>query len=144
MLRTIADVYDVLIKDPEMVATWLARIGRFGGQHPTSNVLIHSLEVVHRCPEKLKLWGLLHDVHEVLTGDVTKGYKSQSLILQQETFDGYLCSRLGVSSETRQLVSQIDISTSELELKRWESMEWAYEGTSKEFSELFDTLWMGR
>lgn len=86
------------VDDPRWLAQCLQRIGRFGGQHPTANVLMHSLEVWWMCrhekPET-QLFALLHDAHEVITGDVTRIAKSLELHRAQEHLDSVLLQRLG-------------------------------------------------
>lgn len=88
--------------NPAWLAKCLGRISRFGGQHPESNVLRHSLEVWHLCraftPAE-KLWALYHDAHEVVSGDVTRVCKNEGTKEFQRVADETLKQRLGVAGE---------------------------------------------
>jgi hypothetical protein len=66
----------------------MQRIHRFGGQFEGIHVLGHSMEVASRLDRPVdKLWGLLHDAHEVLSGDVTRQFKSAHLLGLQAKCD---------------------------------------------------------
>lgn len=83
------------IADPLWFAGCLERIHRFGGQFPGIHVLGHSMEVCHRLERPIdKLWGLLHDAHEVLSGDVTRQFKNLDLLKYQERCDVVLVMAL--------------------------------------------------
>jgi hypothetical protein len=76
------------IADPLWLAECMQRIHRFGGQFEGINVLGHSMEVADRLDRPIdKLWGLLHDAHEVLSGDVTRQFKSLDLLQWQARCD---------------------------------------------------------
>jgi len=78
LITTAEELADAIVTDPERVAACLGRINRFGGQVPHCTVLRHSLHVFERIDadfdssDAARLWALLHDVHEVLTGDVVR------------------------------------------------------------------------
>lgn len=76
------------IADPYWLGLCMQRIHRFGGQLEGINVLGHSMEVASRLERPIdKLWGLLHDAHEVLSGDVTRQFKNLDLLTYQERCD---------------------------------------------------------
>ncbi len=100
LITTAEQLTEAIVSDPERVAACLGRIHRFGGQVPNCTVLRHSLEVYHRIdadPDSLdaaRLWALLHDVHEVLTGDVVRPYVTARLRMQQAEIDAVIVRRL--------------------------------------------------
>ncbi|MFN9289591.1 MAG: hypothetical protein ACK6EB_16075, partial [Planctomyces sp.] len=71
-----------------------------GGQVPNCTVLRHSLEVYHRidadptASDRARLWALLHDCHEVLTGDVVRPYVTARLRMDQDEIDDAIVRRL--------------------------------------------------
>lgn len=100
LITTAEELAEAIISDPERVAACLGRINRFGGQVPNCTVLRHSLEVYHRIdadPDSLdaaRLWALLHDCHEVLTGDVVRPYVTARLRMDQQAIDAVIVRRL--------------------------------------------------
>lgn len=100
LITTAEQLADAIITDPERVAACLARINRFGGQVPNCTVLRHSLEVYHRIDadpdssDAARLWALLHDCHEVLTGDVVRPYVNARLRMDQQEIDNAIIRRL--------------------------------------------------
>jgi hypothetical protein len=58
------------------VAVALASIHRFNGGFGPSSVASHSLRVSGNLPPPLQLAGLVHDIGEVVTGDVPKPLKA--------------------------------------------------------------------
>jgi 5'-deoxynucleotidase YfbR-like HD superfamily hydrolase len=61
-------------------------------------VLQHSLAVYDRLagwPANVRLWGLLHDCHEILTGDVVKPWLPYGLTQKQNAIDQELRDILG-------------------------------------------------
>ena len=101
LITTAEELAEAIITDPERVAACLGRIHRFGGQVPHCTVLRHSLEVYHRIdadPDSLdaaRLWALLHDAHEVLTGDVVRPFVNARLRMDQWQIDEQIVRRLG-------------------------------------------------
>jgi len=100
LIQTPEQLADAIRNDPERVAACLGRIHRFGGQVPNCTVLRHSLEVYHRidadptASDRARLWALLHDCHEILTGDVVRPYVTARLRMDQEAIDAVIVRRL--------------------------------------------------
>lgn len=100
LITTAEELAEAIITDPERVAACLGRINRFGGQVANCTVLRHSLSVYDRVnadPDSLdaaRLWALLHDVHEILTGDVVRPYVTARLRMDQQAIDAVIVRRL--------------------------------------------------
>ena len=100
LITTAEELAEAIVSDPERVAACLGRINRFGGQVPHCTVLRHSLEVYHRIDadpdssDAARLWALLHDCHEVLTGDVVRPYVTARLRMDQAAIDAVIVRRL--------------------------------------------------
>ena len=100
IITTAEQLAEAIVTDPERVAACLGRINRFGGQVANCTVLRHSLEVYHRIdadPDSLdtaRLWALLHDCHEVLTGDVVRPFVNARLRMDQAAIDAVIVRRL--------------------------------------------------
>ena len=101
LITTAEELAEAIVTDPERVAACLGRINRFGGQVPNCHVLNHSLEVYHRInadpdsSDAARLWALLHDCHEILTGDVVRPYVNARLRMDQWQIDEQIVRRLG-------------------------------------------------
>ncbi len=96
---------------------------------PNCTVLRHSLEVYHRIDadpdssDAARLWALLHDCHEILTGDVVRPYVNARLRMDQWQIDEVIVRRLGsrvpfAESRDGQLVAATDRAVGE-----WEMLE---------------------
>jgi len=100
LIRTAEQLAEAIVTDPERVAACLGRINRFGGQVPNCTVLRHSLEVYYRIDadpdssDAARLWALLHDCHEILTGDVVRPYVNARLRMDQQAIDNAIIRRL--------------------------------------------------
>ena len=100
LITTAEELAEAIVTDPERVAACLARINRFGGQVPNCTVLRHSLHVFERIDadvdssDAARLWALLHDVHEVLTGDVVRPFVNARLRMDQQAIDSAIIRRL--------------------------------------------------
>ena len=100
LIRTAEQLAEAIVTDPERVAACLGRINRFGGQVPNCTVLRHSLEVYYRIDadpdssDAAALWALLHDCHEILTGDVVRPYVNARLRMDQQAIDNAIVRRL--------------------------------------------------
>ena len=119
------------VNQPERIAEALQRLGRFGGQHPTSNVLWHSLEVAWMCrtmTTDAQIWALFHDAHEVLSGEVTRPFKTIDLQLKQQEADEELMRafdlRIG-RAEWKQIQSA-DTLCGDYEHKHWAAYHWQF------------------
>jgi hypothetical protein len=120
LLRTADDLIECLENDPRRVAEAMQRIGRFGGQIPGCNVLVHSLHVeqcVRHDAPLVRLWALIHDAHEVLTGDVMRGWKPGQLDDIQFRIDEKIQQRFcPVDQDGRNLVDHFDEFAGDLEV----------------------------
>jgi hypothetical protein len=100
LIQTPEQLADAIRNDPQRVAECLHRINRFGGQVPNCTVLRHSLHVFERvdadptASDRARLWALLHDCHEVLTGDVVRPYVTARLRMDQDEIDAAIVRRL--------------------------------------------------
>ena len=124
LLRTADDLIECLENDPKRVAEAMQRIGRFSGQIPGCNVLVHSLHVeqlLNRAePPETRLWALIHDVHEVLTGDVMRGWKPCQLDEMQYRIDEKIRDRFcPVDQDGRDVVDHHDKVAGDLEVESW-------------------------
>ena len=127
LMRTVDDLIECLENDPRRVAEAMQRIGRFGGQIPGCNVLGHSLHVqvlLNRAePPETRLWALMHDVHEVLTGDVMRGYKPGLLDDMQFYIDEKIRDRFcPVDQNGRDVVDHYDKVAGDLEVEAWQPL----------------------
>jgi len=99
LIATAEQLADAIRNDPQRVAEYLHRINRFGGQAVGCSVLEHSLSVYDRlagAPANVRLWALLHDCHEILTGDVVRPYANGLLVNQQDSIDQRVREALGL------------------------------------------------
>ena len=100
IITTAQELAEAIVCDPERVAASLGRIHRFGGQVQHCTVLRHSLHVFERvdadptASDRARLWALLHDCHEVLTGDVVRPYVTARLRMDQDEIDAAIVRRL--------------------------------------------------
>ena len=119
------------VNDPGWVAESMQRIGRFGGQHPTANVLIHSLEVAWMLRDSspdIQLWALYHDAHEILTGDVPRPFKRNQTEAEQMFFDIMLQRYFGIDGDY-EVVTKMDKVCGDAEFKQWGDVIFQYAGT---------------
>jgi hypothetical protein len=108
------------VSDPQWVADCLHRLYRFGGQHPESTVCRHSLEVwwmVRELSPAEQLWALVHDAHEILSGEITRGWKANETAGKQTYADVTLWSALGISTVDLLQVHMADIAHGAIELE---------------------------
>ena len=124
-VSNIEDWVSSCVNNPRWLAECMQRIGRFGGQHPTANVLNHSLEVawmLRHDSAEVQLWALYHDAHEVLTGDVSREHKTKDLEQKQYAMDVNLIRRFGMwdcIDEIRSKVGKFDKLCGDAECKHW-------------------------
>ena len=123
LMRTAEDLIECLENNPKHVAECMQRIGRFGGQIPGCNLLVHSLHVERLArvePPATRLWALIHDTHEVLTGDVMRGWKPGQLDDMQFRIDEKIRDRFcPVDSEGRSVVDDYDEMAGDAEAEAW-------------------------
>ena len=97
LIQTPEQLADAIRNDPQRVAECLHRINRFGGQAIDCSVLQHSLAVYDSVSSRhavVRLWALLHDCHEILTGDVVRPYVTARLRMDQDEIDDAIVRRL--------------------------------------------------
>ncbi|MFN9291845.1 MAG: hypothetical protein ACK6EB_27535, partial [Planctomyces sp.] len=127
LITTAEQLAEAIVTDPQRVAECLHRINRFGGQVPHCTVLRHSLEVYYRidadpdASDAARLWALLHDCHEILTGDVVRPYVTARLRMDQQAIDDAIVRRLPLllpqpESMDWESVSAADRAVGEFEL----------------------------
>ena len=114
LIQTPEELADAIRNDPQRVAECLHRINRFGGQAINCSVLQHSLAVYDGLagrPAHVRLWGLLHDCHEILTGDVVRPWATYGLTQKQNAIDQELRDILGftLSAEDVIAVTRADV-----------------------------------
>ena len=107
LIQTPEQLANAIRNDPQRVAECLHRINRFGGQAVSCSVLQHSLAVYDRLagsPANVRLWALLHDCHEILTGDVVRHYVTAWLMQEQVDIDQRLREALGLTLTSDDLI----------------------------------------
>ena len=114
LIQTPEQLANAIRNDPQRVAECLHRINRFGGQAVGCSVLQHSLAVYDRLagwPASARLWALLHDCHEILTGDVVRPYVDSWLLQQQVDIDERVRNelRLTLSDDDAMAVTRADV-----------------------------------
>ena len=114
LIQTPEELANAIRHDPQRVAECLHRINRFGGQAVSCSVLEHSLAVYDRLagwPAIARLWALLHDCHEILTGDVVRPYVGAWLTQQQVDIDQRVRNelRLTLSNDDAMAVRRADV-----------------------------------
>jgi hypothetical protein len=114
LIQTPEQLAEVIRNDPQRVAECLHRINRFGGQAISCSVLQHSLAVYDRLagwPASVRLWALLHDCHEILTGDVVRPYTNGLLVNEQTSIDQRVREALGLtlSADDAMAVRRADV-----------------------------------
>lgn len=108
LIQTPEQLADAIRNDPQRVAECLHRINRFGGQAIGCSVLQHSLAVydsVAGWPANVRLWALLHDCHEIITGDVVRPYTNGRLVNEQTRIDQQLRQALGLPLTSDDLIA---------------------------------------
>ena len=108
LIQTPEELANAIRTDPQRVAECLHRINRFGGQAVGCSVLQHSLAVYDRLagwPTIARLWALLHDCHEILTGDVVRQYANSLLTSHQTEIDCQLRDALGFTLSTEDAIA---------------------------------------
>ena len=126
LITTAEQLAEAIISDPERVAACLGKINRFGGQVPNCTVLRHSLEVYHRIDadpdssDAARLWALLHDCHEILTGDVVRPYVTARLRMDQQEIDNAIIRRLPLCLPQPESMSWESVVAADRAVGEWE------------------------
>ncbi len=131
LIETAEALAETLITDPLHIAVCLLRINRFNGQHPTSNVLLHSMDVAKRVKglgPQVEMWAMLHDAHEILSGDHSRHWKHQDIIKKQNDADKYIRKELKLTLTDAQLwlVNVFDIESGNAEKADGAKMRYPY------------------
>jgi hypothetical protein len=126
LLRTGEDLVECLRTNPRRIAEAMGRLHRFGGQVEGCTVLAHSLRVYYDTlgqSPRTRLWALLHDVHEVLTGEVVRTHKGIELRTFQTRVDWLLLAEFcpDITEAERRAVRDADDATNRREHKRWQT-----------------------
>lgn len=126
LLRTGEDLIECLRKDPRRIAEAMGRMHRFGGQVPGCTVLAHSLRVYYDTlgqSPRTRLWALLHDCHEVLTGEVVRAHKGIELRAFQTRVDWLLLAEFcpGITEAEKRAVRDADDTVNRREYERWQA-----------------------
>jgi hypothetical protein len=103
LIQTPEELAEAIRNDPQRVAECLHRINRFGGQAVRCSVLQHSLAVYDSVSSRhavVRLWALLHDCHEIITGDVVRPWAPYGLMQKQNAIDRELRDILGFTLST--------------------------------------------
>jgi hypothetical protein len=147
LIETAEQLVKAILERPRYVAECLQRLHRFGGQYAGCNVLIHSLEVAWMCRHELphvQTWALLHDCHEIITGEIVRPAKTASVERLQDEIDWHIQSALGlkITAEHEMAVMRHDIDTGAAEYKYGDDMRYRYAG--HDCVAIFDTMLTGR
>ena len=129
LITTAEELAEAIVTDPERVAACLARINRFGGQVPNCTVLRHSLHVFERIDadpdssDAARLWALLHDCHEILTGDVVRPFVNARLRMDQQEIDNAIIRRLPLCLPQPESMSWESVVAADRAVGEWEMLE---------------------
>jgi len=129
LITTAEELAEAIISDPERVAACLGRINRFGGQLQHCTVLRHSLHVFERIDadvdssDAARLWALLHDCHEILTGDVVRPYVNARLRMDQQAIDAVIVRRLPLLVPLPDSISWQQVVSADRAVGEWEMLE---------------------
>ena len=142
LITTSEQLSDALRDTPEHVARCLQRINRFNGQHPTSNVLVHSIDVALRLHRQglsrgCVFFGLIHDCHELITGDMPRDYKHDDVRIWQAAIDAQLMMAFGIDllNDEIRLLWAADAESGNDEAHYWTDV--VYHGVSSDPIEQF-------
>ena len=147
LITTAEQLAEAIVTDPERVAACLARINRFGGQVPHCTVLRHSLHVFERIdadPDSLdaaRLWALLHDCHEVLTGDVVRPYVTARLRMDQQQIDNAIIRRLPLLVPQPESMSWESVAAADRAVGEWEVQQIQQDRAPYELFQFAATSW---
>ena len=129
LITTAEELAEAIVSDPERVAACLGRINRFGGQVANCTVLRHSLHVFERIDsdpdssDAARLWALLHDCHEILTGDVVRPYVTARLQMEQQAIDNAIVRRLPLLVPQPESIEWGRVVAADRAVGEWEMLE---------------------
>ena len=129
LITTAEQLAEAIICDPERVAASLGRIHRFGGQVQHCTVLRHSLHVFERIDadpdssDAARLWALLHDCHEILTGEVVWPYVNARLRMDQQAIDTVIMARLPLLVPQPESIEWGRVVAADRAVGDWEMLE---------------------
>lgn len=129
LITTAEQLAEQIICDPERVAASLGRIHRFGGQVQHCTVLRHSLHVFERVDsdpdssDAARLWALLHDCHEILTGEVVRPYVTARLRMDQQAIDNAIVGRLPLLVPQPESIEWGRVVAADRAVGDWEMLE---------------------
>ena len=147
LITTAEQLAEAIICDPERVAASLGRIHRFGGQVQHCTVLRHSLHVFERmdsdpdASDAARLWALLHDCHEVLTGDVVRPYVTARLRMDQQAIDAVIVRRLPLLVPQPESMSWESVVAADRAVGEWEMLEIEHERAPYPFASRSAKSW---
>ena len=129
LIRTADELVRALEVEPYNVALAMFRINRFGGQVHDCEVMGHSLRVhnhlLFAATNAARIWALLHDCHEIITGDLVRPYKSVRLSRAQAEIDAAIQARFcpSITGDDIEMVRVADVAVGDDELRAWERHE---------------------
>ena len=147
IITTAEELAEAIVTDPERVAASLARIHRFGGQVQHCTVLRHSLHVFERidadtdASDAARLWALLHDCHEILTGDVVRPYVNARLRMDQQAIDAVIVRRLPLLVPQPESMSWESVVAADRAVGEWEMLEIEHERAPYPFASRSAKSW---
>ena len=146
-IQSVDDWASKVVSDPQWVADCLHRLYRFGGQHPESTVCRHSLEVWWMCSSLTpaeQLWALVHDAHEILSGEITREWKADETRNKQTYADIVLRSALGINDVDLLQVHKADLKHGAIEHETMKTGKHEYRtswhAATHEWVDKFETL----
>jgi hypothetical protein len=131
LIETAEQLVEAILTRPRYVAECLQRLHRFGGQYDGCNVLIHSLEVAWMCRHEsshVQTWALLHDAHEIITGEIVRPAKTASVEKLQDEIDLHIQSALGlkITAANEITVTTFDHLVGNAELRHGDDTRYFY------------------
>ena len=126
LIRTADELVKALEVERYNVALSMWHVVRFGGQIPQCNVLKHSMRVYRELPltsgRDAKIWALLHDCHEIITGDLVRPFKSVRLTRAQTEIDAVLQARFcpSITADQIEIVRLTDVAVGDAEFREWQ------------------------
>lgn len=132
--------------DPQHIVNTLEGAKRFANQHPTSTILRHSVEVWDAVDyvtlsTDARIWAMMHDMHEMVTGDTPLGFKAETITWKQIEIDLALRRAFGLNVSSFELshIEAVDRAVGKLEYEYWQ--DYKYQTSASAARLLFlDTL----